>query len=532
MNSSSKIILAASICILSALTLQIIGCGQSVSETDLSLATTTSTGTVKKKNCTSLSPSELERLQQLQDIIPYDVLVPDCLPDGFNLDENSVKQSGPMASGDQAKTRAEYETKPTYSYTISNGTETIRLGGNVVGDPGMMILATKQIRGRQGLVYYQGEADESGRGVGVPFETSSYYTVLWSEEKDLSGGRDRYGNYMADARKISWQVLSSMIDGMVSVEEALEASRSDAGNGANTKTNEGDTGAQVSDSCASPSTIGGKLQLTDNEATDNRPAWSPDGCQIVFESNRDGNIEIYSMNADGSAQTRITNNAADDRDPAWSPDGTKIVFASNRDWDPQGKLYDIYSVNADGSGLERLSSLPARNRTPSWSPDGSRIMFTSDMDMPGGVGTEIYVVSLDGSQPMKRLTVNRQIDTDPAWSPDGTMIAFYHMAGAGDSGIFVMNADGTGLRQLDEGNAHEGHPSWSPDGSRIVFHAGGAGANIICEINVDGTGFAKLPVVSEFNRDPSWSPDGSKIVFSADGNSVKSEIYVIDANAS
>ena len=80
------------------------------------------------------------------------------------------------------------------------------------------------------------------------------------------------------------------------------------------------------------------------------PAWSPDGRKIAFASERDGNSEIYLMNADGSGQRNLTRNLAYDGDPAWSPDGRKITFVSNRD----GR-YEVYVMNADGSGQRSLT---------------------------------------------------------------------------------------------------------------------------------------------------------------------------------
>ena len=112
--------------------------------------------------------------------------------------------------------------------------------------------------------------------------------------------------------------------------------------------------------------------------------------RIAFVSNRDGNSEIYVVNADGSGTTRLTNNDAGDGSPALSPDGQRIVFTSRRD----DFFLEIYAVNADGTGLTRLTNNNAHDWRPAWSPDGRRIAFISDRDG----NKEIYAVSADGSE--------------------------------------------------------------------------------------------------------------------------------------
>lgn len=96
----------------------------------------------------------------------------------------------------------------------------------------------------------------------------------------------------------------------------------------------------------------GQSGLTNSQPDDSDLFWSPDGKMVVFNSNRDGNWEIYIMNADGSEQTNLTNNPADDGFPSWSPDGKIIAFQSYRDGNGE-----IYIMNADGSGLKRLPGM-------------------------------------------------------------------------------------------------------------------------------------------------------------------------------
>ncbi len=129
--------------------------------------------------------------------------------------------------------------------------------------------------------------------------------------------------------------------------------------------------------------------------------------KIAFTSTRDGNHEIYSMNADGSNQTRLTNNAAADDNPAWSPDGTKIAFTSIRDGN-----YEIYIMNANGSSQTNLTNNVSRDDYPAWSPDGIKIAFTSHR--AGGINDEIYVMNTNGSSQIN-LSNNAASDYDPSW---------------------------------------------------------------------------------------------------------------------
>ena len=95
------------------------------------------------------------------------------------------------------------------------------------------------------------------------------------------------------------------------------------------------------------------------------PAWSPDGRKLAFVSRRDGNSEIYVINADGSGQENLTQHPARDSHPSWSRDGRKLAFVSRRDGNSE-----IYVMNADGSGLRNVTRAPSNDLRPAWSPDG------------------------------------------------------------------------------------------------------------------------------------------------------------------
>lgn len=147
-------------------------------------------------------------------------------------------------------------------------------------------------------------------------------------------------------------------------------------------------------------------RLTKSTGIDVSPAWSPDGSQIAFVSERSGGAQIYVMAADGSGVRRVTFQGAHNTDPAWSPDGKQIAFVS------RDGVFDVFTVRVDGTGMTRITQAAGDNEDPSWSPDGNYIAYSSTRTG----SAHIWASTADGSREMQ-LTTGKGGYTNPSWSP-------------------------------------------------------------------------------------------------------------------
>lgn len=258
------------------------------------------------------------------------------------------------------------------------------------------------------------------------------------------------------------------------------------------------------------------------------------GGKIVFVSEREGNPQIYTMNADGTNQIRITTNKFYEIMPVFSPDGSKIAFVSDRDGNPE-----IYVMNVDGSNSLRLTNEPSYDYSPSWSPDGKKIVFISNREVVNPSADnivakmtyKIYTMNVDGTE-QKKINDLTSDDESPKWSPDGSKILFVSKR-EGNPEIYTMDPDGTNTAKITT-SKYSIMPSWSPDGKKIVYRANENGNPEIYIMNADGTEKKKITNNLVAGESPSWSIDGSKIIFVSKRDNVLSadetltnEIYMM-----
>ena len=257
----------------------------------------------------------------------------------------------------------------------------------------------------------------------------------------------------------------------------------------------------------------------------------PDRVAFISTRNEDEAADIYLMAADGSDVRRVTFDF-NAYSPKWSPDGRRLVF------EIPGS--GIYATSDDGEGttaIVRSSFAISGVGTPvepAWSPDGNSIAFVSRSFAFGpesfsSVSRDIYVADVNGERVTQLTNTPGAAEYAPSWSPDGKMIVYDRTVPATRGDIWIMNADGSGQRELFATDENESYPSFSPDGSKIVFSSSRDGDSEIYVMDVTGEGLRKLTGNTYADWAPHWSADGSQIVFSSD-RSGNDEVFVMSAD--
>ncbi len=244
--------------------------------------------------------------------------------------------------------------------------------------------------------------------------------------------------------------------------------------------------------------------------------------EIAFQSEPDGQHDLYLMDIGHGFIVRLTNTPALEIRPRWSPDGQRLAFAAN----PDGS-WDVFVLDMASRQLHRLTDTPANNNLPTWSPDGQSIIFESDRD---GL-KRLYIMNVDGTN-QRPLTYGgvSWSDAQPSWWPGEEVLFVSDRDGMRD--VYRLRVEDGVVSRVTYDNTNDGALEWSPDGRRFAWASerdlstdgcsGRVGFSQRCLLHVDmyimnPDGAAlKLTEKSGGYWSPTWSPDGRWLVFAGE----------------
>jgi Tol biopolymer transport system component len=257
------------------------------------------------------------------------------------------------------------------------------------------------------------------------------------------------------------------------------------------------------------------------------PVVSPDGLHIALLSDRTGADELFVISPDGTGERQLTTTPDEKGTLAWTPDGRQILWS-----DFAHETSHLYAINPEGTKQREIAKVPGRG--PTFAPDGSRLLYMTGT----WTATRLMMAASDGSKPQP-ITDGSSIAWNSHWSPDGKRIAFTSRSDPkADLAIFVMNADGSGRRQLSRFVAGSGNaqwPVWSPNGHQLAIQVNRPQAHDAHIWILDATtGDARKLAAHDqpyLDETPSWFPDGKRIAFQSNRTG-KVEVWVMNADGS
>lgn len=250
--------------------------------------------------------------------------------------------------------------------------------------------------------------------------------------------------------------------------------------------------------------------LTNSIRDDRHPFFSPDGSKVAFESNRDGNWEIYIMNNDGSDQNRLTDNEADDRMPSWHPSGESILFQSNRSGKFQLYNLDINTLESKQFDLLDFKLEPEMAR---YSNKGDQIIFTAKTGEENNFNLFLFDIQ---SQKVAQITFDSTRSVYGSFLSNDEEIIFHSRRDPENKAdeIYIQNLHSKKLKRLTNWPKHNFCPSVSPDGQKITYVT--SMEDIRPELylmDINGKNQRRLTFNADGDTQPEWSPDSNQIIF-------------------
>ena len=240
-----------------------------------------------------------------------------------------------------------------------------------------------------------------------------------------------------------------------------------------------------------------KIKLMSSRSMILPPKWSFDATQIGYTVYNHGLSDIHLLTLATGGHTKIFSSKRLSFSPVWSSSGDRLAFGSTKEGNS-----DIYTMRPNGSDLKRLTSHGAADLSPTWSPTGREIAFTSDR----GGSPQIYIMDAEGGN-TRRLTYSGDYNTSASWSPQGDWIAYACRNSAGRLKLCAMSVNGQDKTLITEKGAWDDEsPSWSANGREIVFTSNRFGESQIFVIRPDQTGLLRLTSERANDTNPAWAP--------------------------
>lgn len=248
----------------------------------------------------------------------------------------------------------------------------------------------------------------------------------------------------------------------------------------------------------------------------------PKGGRIVFTCTRGDYNQICMINRDGSGLIQLSDMEASNYYPVFTPDGGSLLFASNRNGP-----FDLYLLHFGEKQLFQITQNVGNVVSPDYSPDGRRIIF---VNRAGDGPASIWMVNADGLNP-RLVYAGADTIVAAAWSPDGEKIAYAMSIGAPQEyEIFIMNTEGKNHVRISQGlQGIGGSLSWSPDGKSLLVYAGSYGDKNIFKLEAADGAYTQLTDGGN-NAGASYSPDGKYIVFNSLRNDDQADLYIMRAD--